>query len=456
MEAKMHGVVHVVKQGPLDEEWSLVLPKESLKIWIMNHLETLAKKVKIDGFRSGKIPFTILFQQHGRAVLDEAIRAGIAEVSPSLIQDRPLAASLRYEVTSSLEEVSLESLPDVEVRVFCIFMPEIPEISWKEIVLPDYEVIPSDEDVLAVIAQRAKDSLTSIPLSEDRPAKKGDTLLYTMQYEAGDGTQKEMQGKFRLGSQMLPKELEDTLEGISKGHTLRERLRVPKEFPEKSLAGRKVAFTISFQDIQETVSHRPDDVFAQSKGSPSLEEYKKEVAKDISFGGKDLANIYQQEILENLLRDRLSFPIPETMIERAFQRLWTKNPWPKKEAREEDSSDSSIEKAGDSEREYRTALRKKAEDEVHLQCLVDKIAKEQKVKVRESEIKEYAEAIATSTGDSLDNVTRALYKRPEFTQSIVDNIVKRKVLSWIAQQCSRDPKTISLAEIKNKITIEIS
>jgi len=446
----MGDIIQILKDDPLGKGVSLVLSKEEMMPRLVEYLEKKSSHKKVPGFRSGKIPLSMAYQAYG----DEAISTLVHETVSKMVQDitggRALAKPLSYHIHTPFQGVALELLPDIEVHVSCSFMPEIPELDWKKITLSHYIPVPTDQEVYEEIERRASDYLTSVPLTEKRPAKKGDTLIYTMSYQASDGTLKEVKGSFILGSNMLPEEFESALEGVSEGHVLNERLRVPKTFPDKALAGKKVSFSITFHEIQETVPHKADEAFAQSQGCTTFDEYKEKVRQELITSAQALSGIVERKALRKHFAEFLTFDVPQDMTERIFENLWHQD----KVVRgsydnEEQRAEAFSKEYGQSESEYKETLRQKAKSFVQTDCLLKTVIKNEDFAVSENELMTYAHVFAQKAQTSVDHIISFWRKNPDEVEMVTQDILERKALDSLCRQCEHQDKEVSLVELKD-------
>jgi trigger factor len=446
----MGDIIRILKDDSLGKEVSLILSKEEMMPRLVECLEKKSSHKKVPGFRSGKLPLSMAYQAYGDEAIHTLVHETVSKMSHDIAGGRALAKPLSYHIQTPFQGVALELLPDIEVHVSCSFMPEIPELDWKKITLSHYIPVPTDKELHDEMEKRAGDYLTSVPLNEKRPAKKGDTLVYTMSYQASDGTLKEVKGSFILGSNMLPPEFESALEGVSEGHVLNERLRVPKTFPDKALAGKKVSFSIIFHEIQETVPHKADEVFAQSQGCTTFDEYKEKVREDLITSAQALSEIIERRVLRKHFAEFLTFDVPQDMTERTFENLWHQD----KVVRgsydtEEQRAEAFSKEYGQSESEYKETLRQKAKGFVQTNCLLKDVIKNEDFAVSEHELMTYAHAFAQKAQTSVDQIISFWRKNPDEVEMVTQDILERKALNSLCRQCEHQDKEVSLVELKD-------
>lgn len=441
--------MRVLKNERLEKEVLLTISKNDLLRDLHAELLSQSHKVKKNGFRSGKIPLGILFQERGPQALDSVVHQCVLKAFSDVVGERDLAAPLSYGVETDLNGLSLETLSDIDVKIHAVFAPEIPEIKWEDIALSHYIPHPTDAEIDANVADRASKSMTSVALTEKRPAEIGDTLIYTMTYTHQDGSVKTVDGAFQLGSNTLPEEFEKTLTGISEGHVMSESLKVPKDFPDKSLAGKKVNFSITFHEIRATVPHEPNEEFAKSQGFENLEAVRHGARKSLVESGEILSDVVLRRDLKEKLGQVAIFDVPDSWVQRAFHALKrdflnSLKHGASEEANPQDNHESPDLTASDEE-----ALREKALGSVRSNCIVQKIIREQQLTVKDSELLGYARAMAQSEGKSIDDVVGLLRRNKAMVDRISEDILERKALIWISKHCNQEEKEIAFEDLKN-------
>ncbi len=443
----MNTKVNLLKENALEKHYKITISKEEVWNELQSYLQKKSLTQKIQGFRPGKAPLPILYDQHKQEAFNHIVHEHVISLAKDLIGEKELAEPLTYQLQTAVNEMPFDDIKDLSVHIFIAFMPELPVIKWSDFSLKKYVSEPTEDEVSAIITDRAQKTMTSVPLEEKRGAQKGDTLLYNMVYDSPDGNKKETEGAFQLGSGMLPKEFEDALEGVSEGHVFNERLRVPKDFPEKSLAGKKVAFKIVFKEIRKTVPHNADDLFAQSQGCKDLTEYREKVKKDIPLLSAHLTNELEKQQLIQQLHSVLHFDVPDQVIENQWHVLWHTSALRKASDQERKAI-----LAHTSEEEYKKKLREKAIFQVRLQLILKKIIKEQKFSVSDKEFSLRVQNIAETENQSADSIIAFLRRNPQQAQAVADDILEKKALYWACAQCQQEVVTVSMKGMEEKLS----
>src|ERR687895_1708397 len=125
----------------LKREYKVVVQAAEIEDQVAHRLEELKGRVRMPGFRPGKVPLTLLRKQYGRSVMGEVLEQAVNRGSQKAIADHELRPALRpkIEVTSFDEGADLEFTMAVEV------LPEVPKLELNKIELTQPVAAVSDE-----------------------------------------------------------------------------------------------------------------------------------------------------------------------------------------------------------------------------------------------------------------------------------------------------------------------
>jgi trigger factor len=262
-----------ISSDGLKHEFKIVVDKAEIERQVAAKLVEISKRVKIAGFRPGKIPLPILKQRYGASVMGEVIDKAVNDSSSKAVADKGLRAALRpkIDITSAGEDGNLEYTMAVEV------LPEIPAIVLDGIALekPVYPV--SDADIDEAIAKIAERHKSSQPVTEDRPAKIGD--IVTIDFDGSiDGERKPgMKSEnfdLELGTQSFIDTFEDQLVGSKPGDHRTVNVTFPDNYGSPELAGKAAVFEVDVKELKTPIPAALDDELAKKLGMDSLDKVK--------------------------------------------------------------------------------------------------------------------------------------------------------------------------------------
>ena len=296
----------------LGRRMTVVLGSEVVEDRVKQRLNSLKGKVKLDGFRPGKVPLSVVEKRYGPSVraevseevLQESFREALAKekVQPAgvpQIESANLEPGDRFEFTATFEVY-----PEVEVAI-----PEGSEVE-KEV------VTVSDEDIEAVI-DRMRSQATEWSVAE-REAQDGDQVnvdfLGKLDGEAFDGGEAKAFDVV-IGSGSLVGEFEESLIGLKAGDEKTIDVTFPEDYGVEKLAGQKAQFDITVNEIKEAQLPEVDEAFAQRFGIETVETLREQVQANITREAENAAkNNLKNKVLEVLL-ESITFDVPKALVE---------------------------------------------------------------------------------------------------------------------------------------------
>jgi trigger factor len=292
-------------------------------------IQEYTRSANIPGFRKGKVPRQVLIQRFGSlrlkaAALEELIDDSLKQA----IKQENIDALGNFQLISSFEELITQYEPGSTLTFSASVdvQPEVTLSQYADLQIQAEEVQPDPDRVEKVLQQYQEQVATLVPV-EGRPAQLKDVTVVDYkgvlvsedpeaEPEEFPGGQAEdfqvelTEGKFIEG-------FIDGIVGMAVGETKEISIQFPEDYPQPSLAGRSVIFTVTLKEIKEKELPELDDDFAQEVSEfetlaelrESLEKRYQEEAKDKTNGNKE------QAILDELIK-HVEVDLPETLIDR--------------------------------------------------------------------------------------------------------------------------------------------
>ncbi len=248
----------------LERRMTVEVPAEQVDKEVEKRLKNIARTARMDGFRPGKVPMSIVRRRYGGEVRQEVF----GELVQSTFYDAAAKEALKPAGLPRIEPLEEEDAGGA-FRYTAVFevMPEITLASLDDVVIkkPVAEVTDSDVDDMLERLRKQRATWKEV----DRPAREGDEVTIgfkgTVEGEPFEGGEAEDYSTV-LGSGAMIEGFEDGLVGASAGETRTLELTFPEDYPVEDLAGKPVVFEVTVNKVSEQVLPEVDDTFAESFG----------------------------------------------------------------------------------------------------------------------------------------------------------------------------------------------
>lgn len=312
--------VSVETTSSIERRMTIGVPAEQVESEVQKRLQQTAKTVKINGFRPGKVPFSVVKKRYGQGVRQEVL----GEVMRNAYVEALAEEKINPAGYPKFETKSVEDGKDLEfVAVFDIY-PEFEPADMSGISIERETAEIKKTDIKNMIDVLRRQHAT--PKSVKRKAKKKDVL--TIDFKGTiDGEEfaggSAVDSKVTLGSgQMIPG-FEDGLIGAKPEDELTLDVTFPEDYQNKELAGKAAQFAVTVKANEEQVLPEMNQEFFSKYGIEDADEEKftAEILKNME---RELAqavnNKAKQQIVDQLVEIN-EFEVPGTMIDQEIDRM---------------------------------------------------------------------------------------------------------------------------------------
>ncbi|MGY4428395.1 trigger factor [Bradyrhizobium sp. F1.13.1] len=379
-------VTETLSEG-LKREFKISVPASDLDAKAGAKLVDLKDKVRINGFRPGKVPVTHLKKVYGRSVMAETIDQTIRDTNTQLFSERGFRLATEPKITMPTEQAEVEELlngkTDLTYTVAIEVVPSIALADFKtfEVEKPVAEV--TDADVDEAIKRIADSNRGYAAKGEGAKAESGDRVTVAFKgtingepFEggAGEGIQ------VVIGSNTFIPGFEEQLIGIGAGETRTLKVAFPKNYMNDKLAGQPAEFETTATLIEAPQDLAIDDEFAKTLGLESLDKLK-EAARERLVA--EFATATRQRVKRALL-DRLDeahrFEAPPSLVDEEFNLMWNSV------KAEMDSAGKTFADEDTTEDAAKEEYRKIADRRVRLGLVLSEIGEKNKISVTDDEV----------------------------------------------------------------------
>jgi trigger factor len=379
-------VTETLTEG-LKHEFKISVPASDLDAKAGAKLVDLKDKVRLNGFRPGKVPVSHLKKVYGRSVMAEAIDQTIRDTNTQLFTDRGFRLATEPKITMPTEQKEVEELlagkSDLTYTVSIEVVPTIQLADFKSFSVEKPVVEVTDSDIDEAIKRIADQSRPYAAKSEGAKAENGDRVTINFKgtidgVPFDGGTGESIQVVIGAG-QFIPG-FEEQLIGIGANETRNLKVSFPKNYASEKLAGQPAEFETTATLIEAPGETTIDDEFAKTLGLESLDKLR-EAARERLVA--EFAGATRQRVKRALL-DRLDeshrFEAPPSLIEEEFNLMWNSIKAEMESSGKTFADEDTTEEAA--KQEYHTI----ADRRVRLGLVLSEIGEKNKITVTDDEV----------------------------------------------------------------------
>ena len=382
------------------------------------------KSIVVPGFRKGKATRKMIETHYGESVFyDEAIntiyRGTIANVLGELSLD--VVAMPNIEVTSVGKE------DGVTFKAEFITKPEVNISDYKGLkATMDVKTI-GDEEINAELT-RMQDRNARIIDVDDRPAKKGDTVVFDFEgfkdgvaFEGGKGDNFSLE----LGSGRFIPGFEDQIEGKSIDEPFEVNVTFPEQYPAEELAGKEAVFKCLIHEIKGKELPELDDEFAKDVSEfDTLDQLKEDVKKRLEKQAEEEADNKLDTELNTSLIEKLECDIPEVMYENRINEMV--RDWEYENRLRGLNVQDYLKFTGSTIEQFREQFREPATKQVKLRLALEKIAALENIEATSEELEKRYSELAEEYKMELDRVKAVINEK-----SLSEDIKVEKAFNFV-------------------------
>jgi trigger factor len=412
--------------SPTRVRLAVEVPFDELKPSLDKAYASIAKQVRVPGFRPGKAPARIIDQRVGRAaVLDEAVQDALPKAYSEAVRDNDVRAlgQPEIELTRFDDGESLAFTAEVDVR------PEVTLPAYDGLAVDVDDAVVADDDIDEQVASMRE--RFAVLKATDRPVAAGDYVSIDLKATV-DG--EEVPGgattglSYEVGTESMMAGLDEALIGASAGDT--------REFTTELVAGEYVGRTADISVTVRSVKVKElpelDDEFASTASEfDTLEEFRADVreriqrVKMLEQGGQA-----RDKVLMALL-DATDVPLPESAVRSEME--WRTHDIGHQLEGAGLDLDTYLESEGQSKEDFESEVRTNAETAVKTQLVLDAIADAEELGVSDAELTERVITQAQQYGVSPQEFAQQLTQGGNLPALVAD-VRRSKALATVLER----------------------
>jgi trigger factor len=371
----------------LKHEFKISVPASDLDAKADAKLVDLKDKVKLNGFRPGKVPVSHLKKVYGRSVMAETIDQTIRDTNTQIFTDRGFKLATEPKITMPTEAKEVEELlagkSDLTYTVAIEVVPTIALADFKSFSVEKPVVEVTDAEVDEAIKRIAEQNRPYAAKSEGAKAANGDRVTIGFKGSIDgvpfDGGTGEAIPVVIGAGQFIPG-FEEQLVGMGVGETRTLKVSFPKNYASEKLAGQPAEFETTATLIEAPGETEINDEFAKTLGLESLDKLKEAARERLvaEFAGATRQRV--KRALLDRLDDSHKFEAPPSLVGEEFNLMWNSI------KAEMESSGKTFADENTTEEAAKEEYQKIADRRVRLGLVLSEIGEKNKITVTDDEV----------------------------------------------------------------------
>jgi len=422
----------------LERRLTITVPAESVDNAVKSRLQQLAKTQRINGFRPGKVPVSVIKKRYGQAVRQE-VSGDVMQQNfyQAIVQEKINPAGMpAFELTKDQDGEDLEFVAKFEVY------PEVEVKGVSDIELEKTVVEINDEDLDNMLETLQKQHGEWKEVR--RKARKDDRLVIdfvgTVDGEEFDGGKAE-DFTLELGKERMIPGFEKPLVGAKKGEEVIVDVTFPEDYHAEALKGKDAQFTVNVKKVEGLTFPKVDEEFAKLFGieDGDVEALKAEVRKNME---RELSQTLKSQLKENVISKLIEtneVDLPSALVDQEVNAL-----------REQAKQRFSQQGGGANMPELPADLFiDNAKRRVSIGLLLGEIIKQQELKADQDKVDSLIETMASAYEDPQEVVD--YYKNnQELMQQMQNVALEEQAIEWVVSQAKTTEVSKAFDEVMNK------
>ena len=408
----------------LERKMTLTLPVNTIQSEVDTRLKRLARTVKMDGFRPGKVPMNVVAQRYGYSVHYEVMNDKVGEAFATAANEAKLRVAGQPRISEK------EGAPEGELLFDAVFevYPEvkIADLKGAEVEKVRAEVTEAAIDKTLDILRKQRRTFAQRPA--EVAAQDGDRA--TIDFEGKIDGETFAGGKaedfqFLIGEGQMLKEFEGAVRGMKTGESKTFPLSFPADYHGKDVAGKQADFMVTVKKIEAAHLPEVNEALAKSLGiaNETVEGLRTDIRKNLEREVKFRLLARNKNAVMEALVAHAELELPKASVQAEVERMI-------------ESARSDLKQRGVKDADKAPipddVFRPQAEKRVRLGLVVAELVRSHELQAKPEQVKAHIEELAASYEKPQDVVRWYLSdnrRMAEVEAMVIENNVTEFVLS---------------------------
>lgn len=428
--------VSVEKTSELSRTMTVCIPEAVVQKKMAERLKSLAREIKIDGFRPGKVPQEVVKKMYG-----ERVRG---EIAGDLIKDTYYDA-LEGQDLKPAGHPHIQPVDESEGFKYTAIFEVYPEISLKgldelEIVRPLATVSDSDVDDMIEKLRVQKQTWSVV----DRSVQNNDNV--TISFSGTSEGENFTDGKvddFQVvcGQKKMISGFEDNLLGLSAGANKTFTLNFPEDYGNEKLAGKAAEFEVEVVKVEEPVLAEVDEAFIKAYGieEGSVESFRADVKNNMERELEQALRSKLKGSVMDALYEKIQLTVPNTLVDVEVENLM--KPYIETAKRQKMKLEDL--------KLPRDSFEEQARRRVALGLILGEVIQKESIKLDNDKVRSTIEEMAKSY-ERPDDVISWYYSDESRLNEVQQMVLENQVVDWLVAQAKVSDEAVNFNDVMDK------
>lgn len=422
----------------LERKITLSLPLAAIQTEVEARLKKVARTVKMDGFRPGKVPMNVVAQRYGYSVQYEVLNDKVGEEFAKAVQEAGLRVAGQPRISE--KEGAAEGNADFEA-VFEVF----PEVKIGDLATAEVEKLTAEVDDSAIektLDILRKQRRTFAQRAAAEAAVDGDRV--TVDFEGKIDGETFAGGKaegfqFLVGEGQMLKEFEDAVRGMKAGESKTFPLAFPEDYHGKDVAGKTADFLVTLTKVEAANLPEVNEALVKSLGiaDGSVEALRADIKKNLEREVKFRLQARNKQAVMDALVSVAELDLPKASVQAEVARLM--------ESARADLKQRGIKDADKAEIPEDIFL-PQAERRVRLGLVVAELVKANKLEATPEQLKAHVDELAASY-EKPEEVVRWYFGDRQRLAEVEAVVIENNVTEFVLGKAKVSDKAVSFEEL---------
>lgn len=411
--------VSVESTGNIDRKMTVEVPSERVTQAVEQRLKGLTKRVRIDGFRPGKVPLSVVRQRYSESVYQEVVGEVLEQSFQEAIAEQKLrvAGLPQVDLQDADKEKSLTYTANFQV--YPEF--EVADVTSLEITRPVSAVNDEDIDKMVEVIREQQKEWSDV----ERAAQEGDMVRInfegTLEGEAFEGGSAEDFAVELGAGRMLP-DFEAALQGMSAGEEKTADVAFPEEYQAENLKGKTAQFKLTLNSVQESVLPEINEEFIERFGiaDKTVESFRAEVRKNME---RELTNAIKMQVKQQVMDGIATLhdiEVPNALVTDEIKHV--RNEFTQNTGTPADNVPEEL-------------FKPQAERRVKLGLIVGEVIRQNDMKRDEERVEALLNSLAASYEDPAELI-KYYRENPQAMQTIEAAAMEEMIVDWVLEKAT--------------------